>query len=397
MATAGLRVVLALWFFALICSASYAQAFFGNLGIDPATGVDKGSVSTIQTFTKPTGLATASTIGSHAIGPYIGSVGYSVPNLFWHGDQLDVLGVLGGLSDAGGLELAAGGLGYRIAMGDGLSLRSNADFGRFKLGTKAFLPLRFMGTIANAALGLRKVWQLGQTSRLTGSLEVSGQDSRDRMLGSRIVDENLRFIRLAVVHEYGRPFQFQRRLALSLTKGEGGFGASPASNPQSSLLGATSRFLRVAFSAEASFPLPRDFLVNAGIVGQWSPDSLPLTQRCGYGTNAYSRGFDQGYVNGDKCLGSRVELAYDFHRPNPSDGDLSIAEGFVGIDRGYIEDNANAVFPLSRDHWSSLSLGARTLRGNFLGEIALTRILDLPAGPVPQAKTRLWIQTAVRF
>ncbi len=391
------RALCALWIFCLGHGTASAQAFFANIATDPATGVEKGSVSSILSFPKPTGFATFSSIGSRPIGPYVSALGYSIPNVLGHGDQVDVLGVLAGPSDIGGLELGAGGLGYRFDLGNGLTLRSNADYGHYSLGTSDLLPLQIKGSVANLSFGARKVWTLGADHRLTGTLEVAGQATRGQTLGVATVDENLRFIRIAAIEEYGRLFGFQRRLAVSITKGVAAFGASPVSNPAASVSGATSRFLRVAFSAEASFPLKGAFLLNAGVVGQWTDDSLPLTQRCGYGTNAYSRGFDQGYVLGDRCLGSRLELAYDFHRPSPGDHGLTLTEGFVGLDRGVTEDNPNSFSPRSHDGWSSLSIGIRTLRGNFLGEIALTRILDLPAGSTPQDRTRLWLQSAIRF
>lgn len=389
--------VFAALFWCLSAGISQAQSFFATLVTDPATGVDRGSTSLIRSFDEPTGFITFSSIGAEAIGPYIGSVGYSLPDLALEGDQLDAVAVIGGPSAAGGLELAAGGIGYRLALGDaGPTLYANADFGGFELGTEDLLPLQARGTIANASFGARQTWPVGGGS-LTGSLEFTARSERAESAGTEVVHEDLRFIRLVVVHSQGSPFGFQSRFALSMTKGLPGLGASPMANPKSSAPGVTSDFFRVAFSAEASVPLHGNFLMNAGIIGQWSDDSLPLSQRCGYGTNNYSRGFDQGYVNGDRCLGGRLELAYDFQRPTPGDRKFRKTQGFLGIDHGYTWDNANAFVPASRDRWSSVSLGVRTLQGRFLGEIALTRILELPAGVTPQDETRLWFQTAMQF
>lgn len=340
---------------------------------------------------------TFSSIGAEAIGPYIGSIGYSLPDLALEGDQLDAVAVIGGPSAAGGLELAAGGIGYRLALGDaGPTLYANADFGGFELGTEALLPLNARGTIVNASFGARQTWPVGGGS-LTGSLEFTARSERAESLETEVVHEDLRFIRLAMVQSRGSPFGFQNRFALSMTKGLPGLGASPVANPKSSAPGVTSDFFRVAFSAEASVPLHGNLLMNGGIIGQWSDDSLPLSQRCGYGTNNYSRGFDQGYVNGDSCLGGRLEFAYDFQRPTPGDLKFRRTQAFLGIDGGYVWDNANSFVPATRDRWSSVSFGLRTLQGRFLGEIALTRIFELPEGIAPQDETRLWFQTAMQF
>lgn len=361
---------------------------------DPATGVDRGSTSRIRALDKPTGFFTFSSIGAEPIGPYIGSTGYSLPNLALERDQLDVVAVIGGPSAAAGLELAAGGAGYRLTLGDARpTLYANVDFARFELGTRDLLPLQARGTHANATFGARQTWSLG-LGALTGSLEFTARRERAEITGADVVHEDLRFVRFAVVQSQGLPYGFQSRLALSITKGLPGLGASPTANPKPSAPGATSDFLRVAASAEASIPLHGNFLMNAGIIGQWSNDSLPLSQRCGYGTNNYSRGFDQGYVNGDRCLGGRMELAHDFQRPSPGDRKT---QAFLGIDGGYVWDNANALLSAGRDDWSSVSLGVRTLQGRFLAEVSLTRVLALPEGATPQDETRLWFQTAVQF
>ena len=397
---AKLRVASA--FGVLLCclgaTASSAQSFFATPITDPATGADRGSTSRIRAFDEPTGFTTFSSNGAEAIGPYIGSIGYSYPDLALTGDQLDAVAVIGGPSAARGLELAAFGFGYRLALSNaGPTLHANADFGGFRLGTQELLPLKIDGNVVNVSFGGSQTWPLKSGGVLTGRLEFSTRSERTKIGGMEVVDEDLRFLRLALVRSQGQPYGFQSRFALSMTKGLRGFGASPVMNPMSSAPGVTSDFFRVALSAEASVPLRGKFLLNMGAIGQWSDDSLPVSQRCGYGTNSYSRGFDQGYVNGDKCLGGRLELAYDLQRPAPADRKIRATQLFAGIDGGYVWDNANALVLGSRDQWSSASLGIRTLQENFLAEIAVTRILGLPAGVTRQDQTRLWFQTAIRF
>lgn len=385
----------ALFFLCLSCGAAQAQSFFANQITDPATGVERGSTLRIRAFDEPIGFVTIASIGADAIGPYIGSVGYSLPGLAAAGDQLDAVAVIGGPSAAGGLELVAGGLGYRLALGDGApTLYAVADFGSFELGTKALRPLDIRGAIANAWVGARQTWPLGKAGTLTGSMEFGARSERAELLGTEVVHEELRLVRLSAIHSQGLPYGFQSRIALALTKGLDSLGASPVVNPRPSALGVTSDFLRLSASVEASVPLHDRFLMNAGIIGQWSDDSLPVSQRCGYGTNNYARGFDQGYVNGDSCLGGRLELAYDLHRPPPADRRTQL---FLGIDAGYVWDNANAFLPAISDRWSSASAGMRTWQGALLAEIALTRILTLPEGAVPQDQMRFWFQIGIQF
>jgi hemolysin activation/secretion protein len=137
--------------------------------------------------------------------------------------------------------------------------------------------------------------------------------------------------------------------------------------------------------------------VNAGVVGQWTNDSLPVSQRCGYGTNNYARGFDQSYVNGDRCLGARIEVAYHVTQPKLSATEIDLGQAFFGLDGGYIADVANDVLAQTDDTWSSVSMGYRMAKGNFVAEIAVTRILDEPVGAFAQDRSRIGVQAAYKF
>ncbi|NNU80138.1 hypothetical protein HMH01_06770 [Halovulum dunhuangense] len=375
-----------------------AQSFFANLGTDPATGVDRGSASQISPVDRPTGFLTLSSDGAEAIGPWIGSVSYAVPDLALDGDQLDGVFVLGGPSADDRTELVAGGIGYRLALGDsGITVFANADHSGYRLGTASALPLDIEGTVTNFAVGVQRSWASGEAARSVATIQFSGRSDNASVMNSDVVDEDLRILRAALVHERGRPYAFRQRYAVSVSKGIDGLGASDPGGSFLSMPGVATDFLRIAGSIEMSVPLGMRTLVNAGMIGQLTGDSLPVSQRCGFGTNNYARGFDRSFVNGDACLGGRVELAYDLERPAPGDAVFRATQAFLGLDGGMLRDNANDILPRTEDGWASLSTGVRALWGEFLGEVALTHVLDEPAGAFPQDETRLWIRTALRF
>jgi len=376
---------------------STAQSFFADFIVDPSTGVDKGSTSQLRKVDETTGYLTFSSTGAEELGPYNLATALSLPNFAATGDQVDSVLYASGLSENGGIELAAFGLGYRLPLAEtGVTLFVSADHGEYRLGSRESLARDIKGEQTNFAVGARRLITAGN-ARILASFEFALRDSSAEALGVTAVDESLRLIRAALQRDTGQPFGLRTRLAVSATKGLNRFGASPEDNPKPSAPGTTSAFLRVAFSAEASVPVSKRVLVNAGVVGQWTNDSLPISQRCGYGTNAYARGFDQSFVNGDRCLGSRVELAYNVKLPSLSANRLDLRQGFFGIDAGLTEDVANTVLPSITDTWSSASLGYRTAIGDFLGEISVTHILDEPIGAFEQDETRLWFRLAIRF
>lgn len=379
-----------------------AQSFFGTVITDPTVGADQGSASRVRPVDDITGYLTFDTFGSEDVGPVTLGAGLSLPNLAADGDQLDVVFVLGGPSETKAPELEAGGFSYRLPLGvDGTMLFTTFNHGEVTLGTARSLAFDITGSRTTFAIGANHSWQLGQTARVTVEGEIAARDVQGDAFGVATIDESLRYARLSLLYEQGIPLLFQRRLAVSVTKGIPGFGASPAQNPLSSIPGATSDFLRLAFSAEASVPLSTDFVANVGLIGQWTEDSLPASQRCGFATNGYARGFDVGFVNGDRCLGARTELAYNIELPDLN----AVAEGaptlftqaYFGVDFGILENVGNASVAGTSDAWSSASIGIRTLRGNFIGQVSVTQVLDAPAGLVQQADTRLWLRMAIAF
>lgn len=379
-------------------SLSQAQSFFSTLVTDPTVGVDRSSASRISKLEQTTTFLTFDTYGSDDVGPAVAGIGFAKPDFAMSGDQLDVIGVLAGPSTSNGLELLSVGMGYRFLLNDSQTYGFvQANYGEFDLGTVENDALDVEGDQLNISIGVKHSLPLKNDAKLTTTFELGTRGATANLLGTRVVDEELRFIKLSTLYEQGIPLLFQKRFAFSVTKGFDKFGASAALNPTASLLGASSDFLRLAISAEASIPLSRRLLTNVGVIGQWSNDSLPVSQKCGYNTNAYSRGFDQSYVNGDKCLGARTELAYNLQLPVPGSDNITLTQGYIGVDFGWTEDNANVFLPGNTDTWSSGSVGVRMLRGNFLGEVTVSHIFDQPLGIVAQDGTRFWLRGAVRF
>lgn len=374
-----------------------AQSFFASIVTDPAAGVDRGSTSGIRKLDEPTGFLTLDTYGAEEIGPSILGFGYVLPEALATGDQLDLAAVVAGPSEDDTPELLAGGLGYRYFLGNGVTGYVNVNYSDITLGSEASLAADIKGELLSASFGLRREVSRGETGKLVTTLEGVGRSARGTVLGFPVTDEDLRLLRVAALYEEGIPFLAQRRFAAAVTKGFDGFGASPAFNPLASAPGVTSDFLRASFSAEFSLPFSKEWVGNAGLIGQWSNDSLPISQRCGYGTNSYARGFDQSFVNGDQCLGSRVELAYNLQFPTVDEGKITFTQAYFGVDVGRVWDNANVLLPASGDSWSSGSLGVRTIQGDFIGEAVFSRIFNEPTGITEQDQSRFWVRAAWRF
>jgi hemolysin activation/secretion protein len=383
---------------ALCCHAAEAQTFFGTVGDGVTVGVDRGSTVLLPDVDVATRFLTFDTYGAKEIGPDITSLSFALPDLLQPGDQFDALALIAGVGGSGETELVAGGLGYRFAIGDGgLSGFVNADHADVVLGGDLNQLLDARGTRSNLSLGLRQIWGLSDTSRVEGTVELRAHEATGTILGTEILDEDLRILRAALFYESGVPFGFRKRAGLGLAKGLDGLGSSDEDSFLGSIPGSSPQFLRVSLAAEASVPLSARWVVNGGVAGQWADVTLPLSERCGYGTNAYSRGFDQTFINGDRCLGSRIEGAYFLRLPSPTNPAAPIIQGFGGVDFGTIWNIGNDLVPAGSETWSSASVGIRAMTATTVAEIALTTILDDVTGPIAQDETRVWFRVAAKF
>ncbi|MDP2079386.1 MAG: ShlB/FhaC/HecB family hemolysin secretion/activation protein [Pseudotabrizicola sp.] len=383
---------------ALMLSRAQAQSFFGDLGNGVTVGVDQGSAALLPTVSKTTRFLTFDTYGSVPIGREIASFSVAQPGFLVLGDQFDLVTVVAGFLGGGPTEVLAFGLGYQMPLNaNGLAWFVNADHARVVLGGAENRALDIRGDRSNLSFGVRKTWSPSTDVTTRASLEVRSRRSTGQVLGFPVLEEDLRILQLSLRHERGVPFGFRTRFGASIAKGLSGFGASGRFNPAASLPGASAQFLRLSLAAEMSLPVSAKMVVNAGLAGQWADRSLPLSERCGYGTNAFSRGFDQTVANGDRCIASRVELARYLTLPTQDKPAGVLTQGFAGLDAGRVWNLGNATLAPSTRDWSSLSVGVRALRGGSIAEIAVTRILNDFNKAIPQDKSRLWLRVGTRF
>lgn len=177
-----------------------AQSFFSTIVVDPVAGVDRGSASQIQKFDQRIFFLTFDTYGSEDIGRAIAGLGYSLPDAFATGDQLDMIGVLAGPSENAGQELLAGGLAYRFPLDDGRTyLFARADHGEITLGTPASLAISAKGSRTNVAFGLQRTTQLEKSASLVTTFEIAGRRGTGEVLGVPLLDEDLRMVRASLL------------------------------------------------------------------------------------------------------------------------------------------------------------------------------------------------------
>ena len=341
---------------------------------------------------------TFDTYGSEEIGPSVQAFGLATPNLLFDRDQLDVVLVVAGPLETQREELLAGGAGYRFQFSEtGPTAFANIDYARVTLGSKQSRAFNIKGNRTNLLFGLRQIWQLSKSASLTGSIQFGARHSSAEILGTSTLDEDLRLMRGTLLFQSGSLFGLSKRVGLSFTKGVSGFGSSGANNSFGSVRGSSAVFSTASFNAEVSVPLSASFFLNLGAIGQIADTSVPLSQKCGFGTNAYARGFDRSFVTGDSCLGGRGEIAYKVDLPGKKLMPFAFSQVFLNGDGGQIWNAGNIISGASTHGWASVSAGLRTLTKKVIAEVSASKKLITPPGTVAQKDTRLWFRAALKF
>lgn len=366
--------------------------------IRDSVGVERGSTAMIGQVDKDTYFLTFDTFGAEDIGPSIASAAAAVPGIVLQGDQFDSVVVLGGPFETGEREVLALGLGYRLkSSATGPTFFINGDYADVELGSPESKALGLRGANWNLNVGARQNWALSPSSNVGAELSFTAREWKGEALGTEVLDEDLRILRARLTYSAMSPTGVSTRLGAILYKGLPGLGASPSNNPMASLRGASSDFFTASFSADLAMPLSPQFVFSAGAIGQWSDSSLPFSQRCGYGTNEFSRAFDRAFVNGDNCLGVRGEIAYNVPASILFGLSISLLQLFAAADTGKLWNVGGGGVPASDDTWGSVYGGLRILTAKTISEISLSRIVDGVQGPIEQDTVRLWFRSAVRF
>ena len=394
----GLRICALVVWATLVASPAASQTAGSTEEFPHATGADRGSTALVEEVEETTYFLTYDTYGAASIGPSVAAAAGAFRPATDPDQQLDAVALAAGPSEDGRAELAAVGLGYRVwPWEDGPGFFVRGDYAKIRLGTGDDLALDLRGEQWNAAAGLFQEIELSGSSRLTGTLEFEVRDRLGFMLDAPVLDEELRIVHLGASYRTGVPFGRKAWMSAKLSKGIPGLGGNEPDIPLASRPGARGDFFRVSGSAGGSLPVAGPLVLSAAAVGQWTDDPLPFSQRCGYGTNAFSRGFDRAFVNADKCIGARNEIAAFLPSATLTEGLVKLSQLYAAVDYGVLWDVATEASPASRSEWSSLSGGIRFATSNLVGELAITHILEEPPGIIDQQDTRFWVRFARRF
>jgi hemolysin activation/secretion protein len=247
------------------------------------------------------GYVSLDNYGSRYLGP--GQLSASVAvNRVAGDDQLRVLATAAGPSEMGYGELAYS----RVLTTEGLRLGANVSTTHTRPGD-ALEPFEIRGRADAAGLSLAYPFVRSRNSSLLGRAAFDYRDIDSDILGTRVLEDHIRALRLGVAWLQLDRLDGQNTLYVEYSRGLGG---TKPDDPLKSRAGASGEFSKAIFDYERFQPLGGSFGVTLGLGGQWTSEPLLSSEQFALGGRRFGRAYEPAELIGDRALAARIEPAY---------------------------------------------------------------------------------------
>lgn len=186
-------------------------------------------------------------------------------------------------------------------------------------------------------------------------------------------EDKLRVARLSAQATYLDSYAGYNTGEFTLSKGFEMLGSSEKGDTNLSRAAGDPSFTKVSMAASR---LQRIYGALSGLVavtGQYSANSLLITEQFGYGGSQFGRGYDFSELTGDHGLAAKVELGYTLQTGQQF---FSSYQPYVFYDIGKVWNRAAAAGVSSNDSAASAGIGTRfTVTPVVLGDVFIAKPL----------------------
>jgi hemolysin activation/secretion protein len=286
--------------------------------------------------------------GSKAFGPYRGEANATANNLFGHGDELHLRGLIS--SDT--KELRYGSADMSVPLdSDGTRLVIEGTYSDAHPGLGLLELIQFVTNGTTARIGVEHPLIRSRKENLLLDVYATGQ-----WLDSKIFSFTNSTDRLYLLSPGATYWRYDNKgmttLSLRITQGLDIFDATTSSSPRRSRSAGSGVFTALNVSAARLQELGGGFEGVFSASGQWASHALLAPQECGYGGNVFGRGFDDSEIIGDYCLLGSAELRYNLGNVHPL-----AAIQLYGFGDGGVVERRGRLLPFERRSDAAYSAG----------------------------------------
>lgn len=150
-----------------------------------------------------------------------------------------------------------------------------------------------------------------RTHNLSPRAVFSGTNSRSDLLGTEVIDDRIRSLRLGLTYDLADAYGGINLVDILYSQGLDAFGARESGSPRLSRADGRSDYSKAElYAARLQSILPRWSLLTA-LTGQYSSDPLLSPEQFALGGSQFLRAFDAADLLGDSGFGAKLELRYD--------------------------------------------------------------------------------------
>lgn len=268
----------------------------------PSQAPGAADLTLVASIKKVEGFASLDNYGSRYLGPNQISAGVIGNQLLGVNDQWRFIGV-----GSGNSRMAFGQLSYsQVLNAEGLKLSAAVSSARTQPGD----VLRLFDVRGNAdtvSLGVSYPLLRTRNQSLSARAVYDHSDVHTDVLGTRVIEDRIRALRLGLSWRVLDRFDGQNALDVDFSQGLGG---TQASDLLKSRAGAKGIFNKLTFDYERSQPLGANVGLTMGVGGQWADTPLLSSEQYALGGRRFGRAYEPAEFVGERALAFRVEPRY---------------------------------------------------------------------------------------
>ncbi|MDO9360036.1 MAG: ShlB/FhaC/HecB family hemolysin secretion/activation protein [Polaromonas sp.] len=256
-------------------------------------------VASIKTFE---GFASVDNHGSKYLGPGQMLAGVTGNQLLGVNDQWRAIAV-----GTGNREMAYGQLSYsQVVTTEGLKLSATVSRARTQPGD-VLRPFDVRGAADTTSLSASYPMLRSRNESVLARVAYDHSDIRTDILGSRVIEDRIRALRLGLSWRVMDRFDGQNVLDVDFSQGLGG---TREADLLKSRAGAKGVFNKLSFDYERAQFFSASTSLALGVAGQWANTPLLSSEQYALGGRRYGRAYEPAELVGERALAFRIEPRY---------------------------------------------------------------------------------------
>jgi hemolysin activation/secretion protein len=270
--------------------------------LSPSQAPGAADLTLVASVKRMEGFASVDNYGSKYLGPGQLLAGVTGNQLLGVNDQWRAIAV--GTDDR---EMAYAQLSYsQVVNTEGLKLSVAVSRARTQPGD-VLKPFDVRGAADTTSLSASYPLLRSRNESLLARVSYDHSDIRTDILGTRVIEDRIRALRLGLSWRVLDRFDGQNLLDVDFSQGMGG---TDESDLLKSRAGAKGEFNKLSFDYERAQFFTSSVSLAFGIAGQWANTPLLSSEQYALGGRRYGRAYEPAELVGERALAFRIEPRY---------------------------------------------------------------------------------------